>query len=93
MAKDILLDNTDDLAIIGGDFAIGESTMQEVGIILRLNQGQLRQDPILGPNLVKRTRSTEGAQSVVSAVKRHLERDKKSYESLKQNIKFYGEQN
>ena len=51
MAKDILLDENDDLKILNGDFDIGESEMQEVGIILRLRQGELKSDPILGANL------------------------------------------
>lgn len=51
--SDILLDDSDDLNIVNGDFVIGESTLQEVGIILRLNSGELRNDPVLAPNLIQ----------------------------------------
>ena len=34
MANDILLDDDNDLLIANGDFIIGESEMQEVGIII-----------------------------------------------------------
>jgi hypothetical protein len=38
MAKDFIRDTNDDLLIKNGAFAVGESTMQEVSLLLRLNQ-------------------------------------------------------
>lgn len=82
--KDALLDANDDLLIENGDFVIGESLTQEVGIILRLNQGQLKSDPLLGPNLVRLINSKASTQDIQTMVKTHLARDGKDYEQVKQ---------
>lgn len=86
--KDILLDENDDLAIVNGDFVLGESTVQELGIILRLNQGELKSDPLLGPGLAKMIRSVGNKLKYISKIKLHLARDGKDYEKLKSIIKI-----
>lgn len=88
MAKDILLDNNGELLIRNGDFVIGESEMQEVGLLLELNQGGLKEDPILGPNLVTVIRGSQKEERVKRSVKTHLARDNKDYESIKNKIKL-----
>ncbi|SHJ76223.1 hypothetical protein SAMN02745146_0102 [Hymenobacter daecheongensis DSM 21074] len=57
MAKDILLDEEDDLLIVNGDLVIGDSEEQEVGLILRTNQGDWRQSPLTGFGVARRTRT------------------------------------
>ena len=88
MAKDFLNDANDDLAIAKGDFVIGESTMTEVGVILRLNQGNLRHDPIMGPNLVTKIRVPLKKDELEQRVRLHLKRDDKDYNEIKKQIKF-----
>lgn len=45
---DIELDNTDDIEIENGDFAIGDTTEQEVEAIIRSYQGYWKQFPLIG---------------------------------------------
>jgi hypothetical protein len=88
---DILLDENDDFDIVNGDFVIGESVLQEVGIILRLNSGDLKSDPVLAPNLVQLVNSAENKQEFERRVRIHLKRDNKNYNELKEliNIRKY----
>lgn len=86
--KDILLDSNDDLLIVNGDFAIGESTDQEVGILLRLNPGELKEDPLLGPGLIRLIQSQASEADIKRLVKVHLARDGKSYEDMQQRIRL-----
>ncbi|MRG45495.1 hypothetical protein GFS24_10235 [Chitinophaga sp. SYP-B3965] len=83
---DLLLDSEDDLQIINGDFVIGESLTQEVANILRLNQGELKFDPLLGPNMVSLINSNANAQEIETRVKLHLARDNKNFDEIKQLV-------
>ncbi|WP_300978935.1 hypothetical protein [Flavobacterium sp.] len=84
--NDILLDDNDDLTIVNGDFVIGESVIQEVGIILRLNSGELKSDPVLAPNLVQLVNSVSNNQEFEERVRLFLKRDNKNYEDIKKLI-------
>lgn len=86
MEQDILLDDTDDLQIINGDFVIGESLTQDVGLILRLNQGELKSDPLLGANITTLINSNVDQQALETKVKLHLQRDGKDYADIKKYI-------
>ena len=81
--RDIMLDADDDLKIIDGDFLVDESYLQEVGIIIRLNSGELKSDPVLGPNLVQLMRGKYDKAEFDGRVRLHLSRDKKRYEDVK----------
>jgi hypothetical protein len=84
--NDILLDDNDDLNIVNGDLVIGESVIQEVGIILRLNSGELKSDPVLAPNLVQLVNSASNNQEFEERVRLFLKRDNKNYEDIKKLI-------
>lgn len=84
--SDILLDDNDDLTIANGDFVIGESVIQEVGIILRLNSGELKSDPVLAPNLVQLVKGASNSQEFEERVRLFLKRDNKNYEDIKKLI-------
>ena len=45
---DFLLNNNFELNIVNGDFNIGNTDLQNVNLIIRLQPGQLRSDPTLG---------------------------------------------
>lgn len=75
--KGIQLDDDLDLVIKGGSFAVGEVLDQEVEIVLRLGQGQLKSDSLLGPNLVRLSKSNYKPQELISMVSLHLKRDGK----------------
>lgn len=83
--KDILLGIEDDLIIANGDFSIGDSLLQEVGIILRLNTGELKSDPIMAPNLIQLVKGKDNGEFEDRA-RLFLKRDNKNFEELKKYI-------
>lgn len=85
---DFLLDNDNDLKISGGDLAIGDSTLQDVSILLKTTTGDLKNDPVLGPNLVSLLKKKVPSSRVQSTVRVHLERDGKNYDRIKDLIKI-----
>jgi hypothetical protein len=86
MEKDILLTADNDLMIANGDFVIGECEMQEVAIIVELDQGNLKRDPVLGPNLVTNIRGTQREERIKRALKTNLAMDNKDFESIKNKL-------
>ncbi|PIE50814.1 MAG: hypothetical protein CSA38_01310 [Flavobacteriales bacterium] len=86
--KDIKLNNVNDLEIIGGDFVIGESELQEVGIILQLNQGELKSDPLCGMNMYKYIKGKGVSVELEKNLKIQLERDGKNYEKIKKALQL-----
>jgi phage baseplate assembly protein W len=85
---DILLDNEDNLRIENGDFVIGDSIDQEVSIILRLHKGELKEDPVLGCDLIKLINSNITETELKQIIKLQLARDGKSYDALKERIRL-----
>ncbi len=85
---DLFLDEDNDLTILNGDFRIDESEMQEVANILQLNQGELKSDPILGPNLIMMINSKASKKDIQRKVKLHLQRDNKVYEDIQDKISY-----
>lgn len=88
MAKDILIDQDNDLKFHLGDFAIGESEMQEVGMILQMSQGELKSDPIIGANLTTMIRGVKNDQKIKRHISTQLELDDKDYDDIKDKIKI-----
>ena len=46
--NDLLLNNDGDLDIQGGDFSVGETTLQNQSLILAAHQGEFKQYPTIG---------------------------------------------
>ena len=86
MAKDILLNDQNDIQILNGDFDIGESEMQEVALILQSTQGEWKNAPILGPNLFKYLKGKTNKVAIDKQVAIHLAIDNKDFRSLKTKI-------
>ncbi|QQV91587.1 oxidase [Winogradskyella phage Peternella_1] len=86
MATDIVLDENDDITIVNGDFAIGESLTQEVGLILKANQGEWKSDPLIGANLIQLINSNVDDSKLKTRVKLQLQRDGKDYNEIKDLI-------
>jgi hypothetical protein len=86
MANDILLDENNDLQIVNGDFVIGESLMQEVGIILQMNQGELKSDPLIGANLTTKIRGVQNDAKIRRHIETQMELDGKDYDEIKNNV-------
>lgn len=86
--SDVLLNDNDELIIRDGDFVIGDSETQEVSLILRMNPGELKEDPLLGPGLIRLIHSNATQADVQRKARLHLERDGKDYERIKQQIQL-----
>lgn len=91
--NDILLDNKDDLICVNGDFATGDATIQDVGLIVRLNQGESKEDPILGLNLIRYIKAKVNDAIIRSQLKWNLIRDGKNYNKIKEYITLKGKTN
>lgn len=83
---DIKLNENEDLTNANGDFVMGESLDQDVAIIIKLNQGDFKSDPILGAGLFRLINSNATAAEIKAKIKLHLERDGKNYEEIKEAI-------
>lgn len=90
---DFLLDDNDDLIVKDGDFVVGESLTQEVGIIIRANKGEFKQWPLLGPNLIQMVRKTISQDEINTRVKLQLQYDGKDYEDIKELISVHKNSN
>jgi len=75
MAKDILLDDNDDMLIENGDLVIEDSGEQEVGLIMRTNQGDWRASPLTGFGLQQRMRNQVNRTEFERALGGQLELD------------------
>ena len=86
MAKGILLDETNDLKMVNKKLVVGDSLMQEVGIILQMNQGELKFNPMLGANLIVNMRGVENKYKIEKQISIQLELDGKNYDEIKNLI-------
>lgn len=84
--KGILLGNDGELLISNKSMVVGDSEMQEVAIILRMNQGEHKFEPLLGPNLINLTKTKAKAFEIEDRVKLHLALDGKDYRAIKDKI-------
>lgn len=74
---DILLDPDFEDRIEAGDFAIGDGTLDDCNIILKLNTGDLKSDVMLGPTLIRMINSNTSPTQMKQEMKLHLNRDNK----------------
>lgn len=90
--KDILLDDDNDLLFLNGDVVIGDSLIQEVAAIVELQTGELKSDPVLGPNLIQMIKGRHSKSEIEQRVRLHLGRDGKDYSHIKEliNINYNG---
>lgn len=93
--RGILLDTNFDLLItpkrlssglIDTGFSIGSSIDQEAAIVLKMNQGELKEDPLLGPSLTKFMRGGYSAMAIEHRIRQHLTRAGIDYDSYKDRI-------
>ncbi len=83
MRKGILLDENDDLKIavkrdasgmITSGLCIGETQIQDAYIVLKANQGEIKEDPIVGANLLRMIRGKMDKERIKKTVKISLQR-------------------
>lgn len=75
MSKDLLLDAEGDIFIKDGDFAIGESTQQEIKLLLTSKKGEWKLYPLVGANIQQFLKQREGITSVIREGKIQLKND------------------
>ncbi len=76
--QDILIDNDGNFIIENGDFKIGDGTIDDCSLIIGLNTGVCKIDPILGPNLIRMTNGKISTTQLKQEIKLHLSRDGKN---------------
>lgn len=79
---DILLDDDFDLMIENGDFKLGDAWGQDIELILTLSKGELKSDPLLGPDLIQAINAKERNVRIEQRVKVSLERDGKKISDI-----------
>lgn len=87
--RDILVSENNDLELIAGDFSIGESLLQEVGLILQSQQGNWKSDPLVGANMVELIKGKHNRTAVEKRIKIQLERDGKDYDTIRKLLRLH----
>lgn len=86
--KGILLDNDNDLKVLNGRMVVGDTLMQEVGIIVQMQQGHLKSVPLLGPNLIQLKKTNLSRFDMEQRLRVHLAIDKKDYKQVKRQLEI-----
>jgi hypothetical protein len=71
---DILLNQDNDLLIAGGDLVVKESLNQQVGLLLLLNKGELKQHPLTGVGIYDLI-NTESMETVIRETRQQMQDD------------------
>lgn len=94
--KGIMLDESGDLLIKARaepdgkltGLVIDETLIQDAAIVLGMNQGELKEDPALGPNLIRFIRSQASKEKIEKQMQIHLQRAGLNYDELVDKIQF-----
>lgn len=92
--KGLLLDKDGDIRIVPHKetdgkltgFVVGDTLIQNAAIVLELNQGELKEDPVLGANLIRYIRSKADRTAIEKQMKIHLKRVGIDYAELVDKI-------
>ena len=79
---DILLDEGKELKLNAGDIVIGNSFDQEAQLILGSNQGEWKNEPLVGANLIELVNSETLESELKSKIKQALKLDNKELVSF-----------
>ncbi len=89
--KGILLDDSGDLMVrtraepdgkIASGFVIDDTLVQCSAIVLGMTQGELKEDPALGPNLIRFIRGAANKAKIEKQIQIHLKRASLDYQEL-----------
>lgn len=86
MGRGILITAKGDLAIANGHLVVGDTLLQDTSIVLGMNQGELKEDPLLGPNLLSYTRGNKNVSDMERVIKIHLSRAGIGHEEVKHKL-------
>ena len=65
---------------------VGDTLIQNAATVLELNQGELKEDPVLGANLIRHIRSKAAKTAIEKQMKIHLKRAGIDYSELLDKI-------
>lgn len=94
--KGIMLDDNGDLLIqpraepdgkLTG-LVLDDSVIQDAAIVLGMNQGEMKEDPALGPNLLRFIRSSSSKERIQKQIQIHLKRGGLNYDELTDKIQL-----
>lgn len=95
--KGFLLDTDNDLKItvkkdadgkISAGLVIDEAKLQDAFIVLKLNRGDLKEDPVLGTDLLFMIRSKLSKEKIIKTVKIGLRRAGIDFDEIKKEIEL-----
>ncbi len=95
MGKGILLDENDDLKIlvkrdvngmIISGICTGETKIQDACIVLKINQGELKEDPIIGSNLLRNIRMKRNDLKIRDDIRKGFKRANINFDEVKHEI-------
>lgn len=84
--KGIVLTPDGDVSVVNRHLVVSDTLLQDASIALQLKQGELKEDPLLGPNLVRLIRSKPDKVEMERLVKIHLSRAGIEYENIKSKL-------
>lgn len=77
----------DSLGMIVSGVVVGSSIDQDAVIVLTLHQGDLKEDPLLGPGLTKFMRGKYDKSQIDNRIRQHFTRAGIDYDDYKDRIK------
>jgi hypothetical protein len=86
MSKGLLLNSDFDLLVVNGSSRIGNASDQDAAIVLQLQQGDLKEDPLLGPGLTRFIRGKYNSAVIEQRMRVHFTRAGLNYEDFKDRI-------
>nr|DAV31861.1 MAG TPA: Pvc1, Pvc9, Pvc11, Pvc12, Pvc4, Photorhabdus asymbiotica, PVC, contractile.5A [Caudoviricetes sp.] len=94
--KGIILDGKGDLLIrprlqtdgkLSG-LVLDDTLIQDSAIVLEMNQGELKEDPVLGPNLLRYLRSHADKAQIQKQIQVHLSRAGIDYNKVSEQLEL-----
>lgn len=98
--RGILLDNDNDLMVqvtrdaegkITSGLQMGNTHLQNAYMVLSLNQGELKEDPIVGVNLTAMIRGNKSSDQIKTTIKIGLRRCGIDFEEVKDLLRVNGQ--
>lgn len=74
---DILIDGNYEDIVVNGDDAVDDGELCDCYIIVRLNKGEVKSDPMLGPEIIKLMNAHNGSGKMKQQIGLALEMDGK----------------
>lgn len=88
MNRGIILDDDNDLKVVNGELVIGDCLTQDAYMILSMNQGDLKEDPLAGVNLTRMIRGREKNERIRKSVEIGLLRVGIKFEEIKEQFEI-----